>query len=176
MVLSKPPFGTFTFKSVRYYLCPFFSSVLHCDYHHGDIWMVVYFPITIETCWWPSSNNLDNQYNHAWFGVCSSNPSWAWGKSLYTPLDCYPHYWSHGIAHVVQAAESQTRLATADRMLDNTGSLDSGGVWLWGIRLKCGFGMKLMWVRDWGWSTIWLICLMDDIFASFLSSCLSCFV
>lgn len=35
-----------------------------------------------------------------------------------------------GLAHVMQAAESQTRLATADsvHVLDSTGSLDSEGV------------------------------------------------
>lgn len=35
-----------------------------------------------------------------------------------------------GLAHVMQAAESQTRLETADsvHVLDNTGSLDSGGL------------------------------------------------
>lgn len=35
-----------------------------------------------------------------------------------------------GLAHVMQAAESQTCLTTADseRQLDNTGFLDSGGV------------------------------------------------
>lgn len=32
-------------------------------------------------------------------------------------------------------------------VLDNTGSLDSGGVGHWGIGLNCGCGMKLMWVR-----------------------------
>lgn len=35
-----------------------------------------------------------------------------------------------GLAHVMRPAESQTRLAKTDsvRVLDNTGSLDSGGV------------------------------------------------